>query len=153
MTHLLLTGAGFSYNWGGPLAADVFNALLSDKDIDDKTHDLLFSAHGAGGFERVLADLQTSGDTEDKKRHDALITAVVGLFNGMNQTFMQIQSFEFEGSPEIPYSVHRFLTRFQAIFTLNQDALMELHYIPLVGGHNWGRARFRRSLRGPMFII
>jgi hypothetical protein len=35
MTHILLTGAGFSYNWGGPLAAEVFNALLSDKDIDD----------------------------------------------------------------------------------------------------------------------
>jgi hypothetical protein len=35
MTHILLTGAGFSYNWGGPLAADVFNALLSDGGIDD----------------------------------------------------------------------------------------------------------------------
>jgi hypothetical protein len=29
MTFLLLTGAGFSYNWGGPLASDVFSALLA----------------------------------------------------------------------------------------------------------------------------
>ena len=34
MTNLLLTGAGFSYNWGGPLASDVFAKLLGDKDLD-----------------------------------------------------------------------------------------------------------------------
>jgi len=34
MTFILLTGAGFSYNWGGPLASDVFSALLADKDND-----------------------------------------------------------------------------------------------------------------------
>jgi len=115
MTHILLTGAGFSHNWGGPLAADVFNGLLSDKDLDGLTRDLLFAAHGSGGFERVLADLQLSADPEDKKRYNALITAVVGLFNGLNNTFMQIRNFEFEGMPEIPYSVHNFLTRFHAI--------------------------------------
>jgi hypothetical protein len=140
MTHILLTGAGFSYNWGGPLAAEVFNGLLSDNDIDGPTRELLFAAHGAGGFERVLAQLQLSAAPEDRKRYNALITAVVGLFNGLNNTFMQIQNFEFESMPEIPYSVHRFLTRFHAIFTLNQDALMELHYIPLVSGFKWGRA-------------
>jgi hypothetical protein len=29
MTFLLLTGAGFSYNWGGPLAAEVLNTVLA----------------------------------------------------------------------------------------------------------------------------
>jgi hypothetical protein len=69
MTHILLTGAGFSYNWGGPLAADVFNGLLSDNDIDDHTRNLLFASHGSGGFERILADLQLSADREDKRRY------------------------------------------------------------------------------------
>jgi len=137
MTFILLTGAGFSRNWGGPLASDIFSSLLADKDIDAHTRDLLFNSRGA--FEQVLADLQLSGDPEDKRRHDALITAVVGIFNGMNQTFMQMP-FEFENPPQVSYSLQSFLSRFHAIFTLNQDALIELHYSPVVGGGlNWGR--------------
>jgi len=66
MTYILLTGAGFSSNWGGPLAGDVFNGLLSDRDIDDHTRELLFGAHGGGGFERVLADLQLSTEPRTK---------------------------------------------------------------------------------------
>ena len=58
MTFLLLTGAGFSHNWGGPLASEVFNAVLADKNIDEHTRDLLFASRGA--FETVLADLQVS---------------------------------------------------------------------------------------------
>jgi hypothetical protein len=56
MTFILLTGAGFSYNWGGLLASEVFNALLAGNDIDAPTRDRLFDA----GFEQVLADLQLS---------------------------------------------------------------------------------------------
>jgi hypothetical protein len=87
MTFILLTGAGFSYNWGGPLASEIFNAVLADQSIDDHTRELLFASRGA--FESVLADLQTSSDPEDQKRYGALITSVVGIFNGMNQTFMR----------------------------------------------------------------
>jgi hypothetical protein len=98
---------------------------------------LLFDSRGA--FEQVLADLQASKDPRDEKRHAVPITAVVGIFNGMNNTFMQIP-FEFENPPQAPYSLASFLSRFHAIFTLNQDALIELHYNPSVGGPmNWGR--------------
>jgi hypothetical protein len=136
MTFLLLTGAGFSYNWGGPLASDVFSALLADKDLDDHTRDLLFDSGGA--FETVLADLQLSTDPTDQKRHDALITAVAGIFHGMNNTFMHVQ-FEFENPPSVQHSMTSFLSRFHAIFTLNQDALLEQHYNPMLGPpNNWG---------------
>ena len=91
MTFLLLTGAGFSYNWGGPLASEVFNAILADKDIDEHTRGLLFASRGA--FETVLVDLQVSKDPNDQNRHDALIDSVAGIFNG--NTFMHTQ-FEFE---------------------------------------------------------
>jgi hypothetical protein len=137
MTFILLPGAGFSRNWGGPLASDIFSSLLSDTGIDEHTRNLLFDSRGA--FEQVLADLQLSTDPEDKKRHDALITAVAGIFNGMNNTFMHMK-FEFEDPPQVPYSLQSFLSRFHAIFTLNQDALIERHYAPVVGGAlNWGR--------------
>ena len=136
MTFILLTGAGFSYNWGGPLASEVFSQLLADKDIDDLTREMLFNA--PGGFEQVLADLQLSADPADKKRHATLITAVVGIFNGMNNTFMHMQ-FEFENPPSVQHSMASFLSRFHAIFTLNQDALLEQHYNPHIGPPmNWG---------------
>jgi SIR2-like domain len=136
MPFILLTGAGFSYNWGGPLASEVFSQLLADKDIDDPTREMLFNA--PGGFEQVLADLQLSADPADKKRHAALITAVVGIFNGMNNTFMHMQ-FEFENPPSVQHSLATFLSRFHAIFTLNQDALLEQHYNPHIGPPmNWG---------------
>jgi hypothetical protein len=137
VTYVLLTGAGFSHNWGGPLASEVFSAILGDLDIDEDTRDLPFASDGA--FETVLADLQASADLEDKKRYDALITSVVGIFNGMNNTFMQMQ-FEFEKPPSLQHSLAAFLSRFHAVFTLNQDALIELHYTPMLGlPMNWGR--------------
>ena len=137
MTFILLTGAGFSYNWGGPLASDVFSALLADKDLDEHTRDLLFNSGGM--FEKVLADLQVSTAAADQKRHDALITSVAGIFNGMNNTFMHVQ-FEFMNPPSVQHSMAAFLSRFHAIFTLNQDALLEQHYNPHIGPPmNWGR--------------
>jgi hypothetical protein len=137
MTFLLLTGAGFSYNWGGPLASDIFSSLLGDKDLDETTRDRLFDSGGA--FETVLADLQLSTDPEDQKRHDTLMTAVAGIFYGMNNTFMHVQ-FEFENPPSVQHSMASFLSRFHAIFTLNQDALLEQHYNPHIGPPmNWGR--------------
>jgi hypothetical protein len=54
MTFLLLIGAGFSYNWGGPLASNIFSSLLADKDLDDRTRDLLFDS-GRAGNERPRA--------------------------------------------------------------------------------------------------
>jgi hypothetical protein len=136
MIFILLTGARFSYNWGGPLASDVFSALLADKGLDDDTRDLLFDSRGA--FEKVLADLQVSRDPGDQKRRDALTTAVAGIFNGMNNTFMHVP-FEFENPPSVRHSMASFLSRFHAIFTLNQDALLEQHYTPQIGPPmNWG---------------
>jgi hypothetical protein len=139
MTFILLTGAGFSFNWGGPLASDVFNKLLSDQDLDEHTRRLLIEADGKGGFETVLVDLDASKDPDDKKRCSALVTSMVGMFNFLNGNFTR-QKFEFEDPPDTRYSVHSFLNRFDAIFTLNQDALLEIHYTHVVMNSRWGRA-------------
>ena len=136
MTFMLLTGAGFSHNWGAPLASQVFSSVLSDRDIDGETRERLIASGGA--FEGVMADFQISSDPEDQKRYEALLTSVVGIFNGMNQSFMQTQ-FEFENPPSVQHSMAAFLSRFHAIFTLNQDTLLEQHYNPHIGPPmNWG---------------
>jgi SIR2-like domain len=136
MTHILLTGAGFSRNWGGMLAPEVFQYLLGCNELDEELRRLLLRDRS---FEDVLAALQRATDAESKRRYDQLTSALVGMFNGMGLAFMQ-REFEFRNPPDTRYSLTNFLMRFDAIFTVNQDTLLEQKYIPFVGPPKWGRA-------------
>src|SRR5262245_36179766 len=134
MTHILLTGAGFSRNWGGMLADDIFQYLLGCDELDDELRRLLWrNRNNSGGFEDVLADLQLATDADGKHRYNILTSALVGMFNGLGLAFMQ-REFEFRNPPDTRYSMGSFLQRFDAIFTLNQDTLLEQKYIPFVLG-------------------
>jgi hypothetical protein len=62
MYHLLLTGAGFSYNWGGFLANEAFEYLLAATEGDDDLrstlwhdHDSHFARAGLGNLDRTLS--------------------------------------------------------------------------------------------------
>jgi hypothetical protein len=44
--------------------------------------------------------------------------------------------------------VIRFLTRFDAIFTLNQDTLLETHYLPVVGQEDFAK----NTYQGPRYV-
>ncbi|SFQ18360.1 hypothetical protein SAMN05216330_11823 [Bradyrhizobium sp. Ghvi] len=81
------------------------------------------------GFEQVLDDLHVSGDPNDLRRHNALITGVVGIFNGMNNSFMHSEV-RVRRPPQVPYFPQSFLSRFHALLTLNKDALFEQHLHP-----------------------
>src|SRR5712664_1980881 len=131
MTHLLLTGAGFSKNWGGLLASEVFNDLLSASELDQTTRDMLYKANEprGGGFEAVLARLQGATDAANVKRCETLTSVLAGIFNMMGGAYMQRQ-FEFAAIPDTRYSLTPFLGRFDTIFTLNQDTLIEQKYLP-----------------------
>ena len=59
--NLLLTGAGFSRNWGGWLASEAFEYLLGAPEIDDELRRVLLTDKLKGrGFEDTLADLQAT---------------------------------------------------------------------------------------------
>ena len=122
------------------LSDDVFQYLLGCSELDDELRRLLWRNRStSGGFEDVLADLQLAGDDDSKRRYNILTSALVGMFNGMGLAFMQ-REFEFRNPPDTRYSMASFLPRFDAIFTLNQDTLLEQKYIPFVLGHRWGGA-------------
>jgi hypothetical protein len=66
MGHVLLTGAGFSRNWGGWLANEAFEYLIGSPEIDDHIRHLLWTHKGrGGGFPRSCGQrgqgLATSG--------------------------------------------------------------------------------------------
>ena len=120
MPHILLTGAGFSRNWGGWLADEAFEYLLGCSQLDDGLRVLLWKHKGKGGFEAALSELQTeaAGPGVWSTPLFKLNEAIRGMFADMNEGFSVIEP-----------SIRKFLSRFDAIFTLNQDLLMERNYL------------------------
>lgn len=132
MSCFLLTGAGFSRNWGGWLASEAFEYLLGRPELAEREglRRLLWNAQSKGGFEDVLADLQVAtagGDGRAAEDLKVLSDAVTAMFDDMNAGYEARAEWEF--SNDVACSVSRFLTRFEAIFTLNQDLLVECHYL------------------------
>ena len=132
MTHLLLLGAGFSHNWGAPLAKAVSGNLLRDLHDDPALERALRDQP----FENALADFFKAGSGGDD-RHQRLQTAVTALFDRINQSLGK-RPFEF--SNDRSNSVAEFLERFDGIFTLNQDLLFEIAYLPRFISLKWTAA-------------
>ena len=140
MGHILLIGAGFSRNWGGYLANDFFDKLIGAKELDENCRKLLWQ-YKEEGFEKSLSVLQNEGG----ESLPLLEQALRSVFQRMNTAFFDSTfSLEFiHGQNVQPNdSIKRFLARFDAIFTLNQDILLESGYMaqsdpPQAFGHRW----------------
>ncbi|MGC2223915.1 MAG: SIR2 family protein [Methylocella sp.] len=131
MAHILITGAGFSHNWGGWLAAEAFEYLLGAAEIDEYLrYELWQTKTRGGGFEDTLDTVQgayqTNRSPENKRRLDAMTAALIGMFNAMCKAFARQR---LEQDPNDALRVKSFLSGFDAIFTLNQDTLLEGHYL------------------------
>jgi hypothetical protein len=143
MNAVLLTGAGFSHNWGGRLAREINTAVAMRLQHDAPLADLL---HRNPNFEEALTELQnevaTSARPGTAERLQKLETAIVDAFAVMNRN-LGAASFNF--SNDLKYSLPEFFVFFDAIFTLNQDLLLEKHYlyplqiIALAGTRRWLR--------------
>jgi hypothetical protein len=150
MQHLLLTGAGFSHIWGGYLASEAFEFLLTVTDGDDDLRSLLWRDHQAHlGFEDILAKLQREYESEwtGHREQDLrnLTSAVQRMFGSIARAFAQTP-FETQ-LIDSKLGIINFLAKFDAIFTLNQDTLLEQQYIPLAG-----QDAFPQSLQFPGYM-
>lgn len=70
-----------------------------------------------------------------------MMGAVQRMFGDMSLAFSQTPFDEPYNSPRL--GVVRFLTRFDAIFTLNQDTFLEAHYLPAVGQEDFVKSTYR----------
>ena len=123
----LLLGAGFSRNWGGLLANEVFDYLIGHESFinDSYLNDHLWKYKDKGGFESALFEWQKR-DKISRERRIRFENALKDMFNEMNTGFRG-QKFEF--SNQKTFLVSEFLAKFDNIFTLNQDLLLEIHYM------------------------
>ena len=153
MQYVVLLGAGFSRNWGGWLASEAFEYLLGTRELDARTKSVLWKYKDRGGFEDALADLQDDltkrKNADAGKRLELMQKAISQMFQDMDQAFADI---EFEQQQFRGYTVARFLTRFDAIFTLNQDTLLERRYVenvPFLSEGRWTGYQFPGMGRHP----
>ncbi len=121
---MLLLGAGFSKNWGGRLAKEVWADVFTSRAIQarERVRQALLNEQS---FEAVMEDVLTGKayDSEDRK---AIIEAVTGTFRRMDELFAQ--KMITVTSKRINYAtLISFLSRLSGsfLFTLNQDNLIE----------------------------
>ena len=86
MAAILLTGAGFSFNWGGKLAKELNTAIMMKVQDDPLLADLL---RRNPNFEEALTELQnaaaTSARADAGERLRRLETVIVDVFAVMNK--------------------------------------------------------------------
>jgi hypothetical protein len=127
MARLLLLGAGFSRNWNGWLADEVRGKLLARLASDAELHRIVSScANFEDALTAVQQEFKRSGSPQSKAALDRMQAAVIATFRAMNESFAKRPSMEFSNDRQ--FSIINFLNRFDSIFTLNQDLLLELHY-------------------------
>lgn len=134
---ILLLGAGFSRNWGGRLAQEVVGDLLGVLRGSPELHRMLTDRRN---FEEVLGRVQEqarAGGARELANLEQMEAAVVAVFERMNRHFATHADLDVFGAPNVAdRSLHQFLARFDAIYTLNQDLLLECHYRPQLRLHN-----------------
>lgn len=125
-SHYLLLGAGFSRNWGGWLANEAFEYLLSHSFSAEVRRTLI--DHRTEGFEGALTVLQENWQrsAEAKKQVVEFQQAVAAMFDHMNLAFLENP---WHSRRDELFSVLELLPKFDAIFTLNQDLLLEINYL------------------------
>jgi hypothetical protein len=141
MNAVLLTGAGFSHNWGGRLAREMNTAVALRLQTD---HHLAALLHRNPNFEGALTELQNEAAISARPgvadRLQRLEMAIVDAFAEMNRN-LGAASFNF--CDDLKFVLSEFLVLFDVIFTLNQDLLLEKHYlhppevISLAGIRRW----------------
>jgi SIR2-like domain len=126
MTHILLTGAGFTRNWGGWLAKELEGDLLARLARHEQLRRLVQNSEN---YEEALGKARSpgySGVPVSAEQVKILEEAIKESFWAMNLALGQRASMYPSG--ESKRSIVEFLPKFDAIFTLNQDLLLEFHY-------------------------
>ena len=152
MSRFLLLGAGFTRNWGGPVASEMFDLLIGRKPINEMPvlRDALVRHRERGGFEAALGEIQAEYERSPSAQTLAHLRgfqdAIAEVFADLD-TALSHATFDFGTPPENSDALVKFLTAFDAIFSLNQDLMLERHYlhqvrVSLASGNRWNGWEF-----------
>jgi hypothetical protein len=124
MEHYILTGAGFSANWGGWVSSEFWQRLIAK--IEDESLRHWLEGYRSKGFETALFDAKKKSEDESewKNHYKSLISITNSLFEKMNSRL--ISSEGVDSNNELKFQ--KFFGRFDAVFTTNQDLLVESRF-------------------------
>lgn len=130
--HILLTGAGFTHNFGAPLAQGIWNLVLAHPALQSlqRVRTLLLEDLD---YESVYQAVMCGNDYETLEK-EAIQAAVSAAYEHIDEI---VRNWLFRADSPHPvniYGVWKFLDRFAgsqgrpgAFFTLNQDLFIERH--------------------------
>jgi len=131
--HVLLTGAGFTHNFGAPLAVDMWSLLLGHSLIRRMSRIrriLLENFDFESAYDQVI--LSTEYSEEEKA---AMHNAVAAVYNSLDDGLRGWNSRLGAPYPVNLYGVRRLMEKFGGtrgspglFFTLNQDLFIERYY-------------------------
>lgn len=129
---VLLTGAGFTHNFGTPLAEDLWAFILNQPGVQssEKVRQALLQNID---FETVYHEIMEGSFTDQEK--ESIDRAVRAVYEDIDRTVMNF-SFHVGAPYQINlYNVQKLINAFTGvqdrpgfIFTLNQDLFLERHY-------------------------
>ncbi len=131
MSNFLLTGAGFSKNFGGLLASELWDALFNHRAVQ-ATPSIREKLLSDQDFESVYHDLISRG-SEDERR--LISEAMSAAYKEIDNALMDFSFVPGSPYPVNIYRVQDLIASFSGpihdpgyIFTLNQDLFIERHY-------------------------
>lgn len=130
---ILFTGAGFTYNFGAPLANDLWNKLLTHRKVQ-KHSKLKKELLADFNFESVFDKVLNGSYTQEEK--DAIYDAMVDSYHDIDEI---VRSYVFSKDSPYPVNIYdvqlKLISRFSGtsaspgfFFTVNQDLFVERHY-------------------------
>ena len=130
--NILLTGAGFTKNFGGLLAKEMWSKIFNDNAIQNqsKLRDLLITDHD---YESIYYEVINGEYNDDEKQSIASV-----IFKAYRMLDDIVREWTFRTDAPYPvniYEVNKMIARFAGeknefgfFFTLNQDLFIERHY-------------------------
>ena len=155
---ILLTGAGFTHNFGPPLADQLWALILSDPKVQSSERVRQVLLQNAD-FETVYYEIIEGSFTAEEK--EAIEEAIRAVYDDIDRIVID---FSFHVGAPYPiniYNVQKLINAFTGthgepgfLFTLNQDLFLERHYYngerPFMPGikqdSNWFSSVFREPL-------
>lgn len=161
---VLLTGAGFSHNFGAPLASELWATIVNHEAVQDSPRvreAVLSDLDFESVYQRIM-----SGDFSLAEKAD-MTSAVEDAYEYVDKI---VRSWVFRSEAPYPvnvYKIQRLIARFVGtntepgfFFTLNQDLFIERHYyngerphLPGIRpGQNWFSTCFRERVQDQNYI-
>lgn len=127
--HVLLTGAGFTYNFGGFLAAEMWALIFNDPHIQDYPS-VKNSMKREFSYEFIYDEILEGNFSDEEKK--SITNAIRSAYEKLDK---KLYSYKHGKHPVSIDDVNKFIARFAwnrpqkgFIFTLNQDRFIERYF-------------------------